>query len=74
MVRLFYKLLEKSKPPALEAGGFFCAPGRAHSLGGESPLRTLMTGPVSGTARAAAARWGLEEAVGKAPARGTRSA
>jgi hypothetical protein len=26
---------------------FLCAPGRAHSLRGESPLRTLMTGTVS---------------------------
>jgi hypothetical protein len=45
---------------------FYCAPGRAHSLGGESPLRTLMTGTVSGTARATAARRGLKEAGGKA--------
>jgi len=33
-----------------------------------------MTGTMSRTARAAAARWGLKEAVGKLPARGTRSA
>jgi hypothetical protein len=42
-----------------------CAPGRAHSLGGESPLRTLMTGTVSRTARAVTVRWGLKEAVSK---------
>ena len=51
-----------------------CAPGRAHSLEGGSPLRTLMTGTVSRTARAVAVRRGLEEAVSKTPARGTRSA
>ena len=53
---------------------FICAPGRAHRLGGESPLWTLMAGTMSRTARAATVRWGLKEAVSKLPARGTRSA
>ena len=53
---------------------FLCAPGRAHLLGGVSPLWTLMTGTISRTARAAAARRGLKEAERKSPARGTRSA
>jgi hypothetical protein len=44
---------------------FYGAPGRAHSFGGVSPLRTLMTGTVSRTARAAAVRRGPEEAVGE---------
>ncbi len=34
---------------------FMCA-GRAHWLGGESPLWTLMTGTISRTARAAIVR------------------
>lgn len=33
-------------------GLFVCAPGKAHSLGGASHLRTLMTGTVSLTAKA----------------------
>jgi hypothetical protein len=52
-------------------GGFFCALGRAHALGGVSPLRTLMKGTASRTARAAATGMGLKEAEGKAPARRT---
>jgi hypothetical protein len=43
-------------------------------LGGESPLRALMTGTVSRTARVSTARWNLKEAVRKLPARGTRTA
>src|SRR3970040_2830061 len=64
------------KQQALREPGrlFDCAPGRAHSLGGGSPLRTLMTGTVSRVARAAAARRGPKEAIGTTPARGTRSA
>jgi hypothetical protein len=38
----------REPPEVFISGGFLlCAPGRAHSLGGESPLRTLMTGTVS---------------------------
>ncbi len=40
-------------------------------LGGESPLRTLMTGTVSRTARVSIARWNLKKAAGKIPARRT---
>ena len=51
-------------------GGFLHgAPGRAHSLGGGSPLRTLMTGTASRTARVSTARWNPKEAVRKVPAR-----
>src|SRR3990172_5932971 len=53
-------------PQALREPGrlFDCAPGRAHSLGGGSPLRTLMTGTVSRIARAAAGRGGQKSAEG----------
>ena len=48
-------------------GRFFCgAPGRAHLLGGESPLPTRQGGTVSLTARVSIVRWNLKEAAGKA--------
>ncbi len=40
----------------------------------DSPLRTLMTGTVSGTARVSGATRNLKEAVGKVPARRTGTA
>ena len=43
-------------------------------LGGESPLRALVMGIVSRTARVSVVRRNLKEAVRKVPARGTRSA
>src|SRR5665648_317445 len=43
-------------------------------LGGESPLRTLVTGTVSRTARVSAARRNPKEAAGKLPARRTGTA
>ena len=42
------------------------APGRARSLGGASPLRTLMVGTVSRTARVSGVTRNLKEAAGKA--------
>ena len=50
---------------------FFCAhPIRVHSLGGASPLGTLMTGTVSRTAKAVTAKGCLEDAVSGAPGPG----
>ena len=43
-------------------------------LGGGSPLRALVMGIVSRTARVSPARGNLKEAARKVPARGTRSA
>jgi len=52
-------------------GLLYGAPGRAHMLGGVSPLRALMMGTVSQTARAATATWRLKEAEGKVLVRST---
>ena len=60
-------LRRASKGPPL----FFCAPGRAHSLGGKRPLRILMAGTVSQAARVSTVKWNPKEAVGKVPARRT---
>jgi hypothetical protein len=50
-------MLDQKEAYSQKGMGFFCcAPGRAHSLGGASPLRTLMTGTVSRTARAVTVR------------------
>jgi hypothetical protein len=50
------------------------APGRAHSLEGESHLRPRQGESLAGTARVSTAKWNPEEAAGKTLVRRTETA